>query len=67
MLKIRTVAGNIEIHKIDDATLRQLQQLEDNNWQAWQQQRADKDQQRRTLDNERRKRQQEGDEDGHDQ
>ncbi len=67
VLKIRTVAGNIEIHKIDDATLRELQQLEENNWQAWQQQRTQKDQERRALDNQRRKRQQEGDEEGHDQ
>lgn len=33
-LKIRTVAGNIEIHKIDETTMRNLQQREENDWNA---------------------------------
>jgi DUF4097 and DUF4098 domain-containing protein YvlB len=32
ILKIKTVAGNIEIHKIDDATTRELQQHEESEW-----------------------------------
>ena len=43
ILKIRTVAGNIEIRKIDEASLRELQQREESNWKAWQQRRAEKD------------------------
>lgn len=32
VLKIRTVAGNIEIRRIDNASLRELKQLEESNW-----------------------------------
>jgi Toastrack DUF4097 len=46
VLKIRTVAGNIEIHKIDDATLRSLQQREENDWDAAQGHRGGKGQRR---------------------
>ncbi|MGO8788857.1 MAG: DUF4097 family beta strand repeat-containing protein [Terriglobia bacterium] len=67
VLKIRTVAGNIDIRKIDDASLRDLQQREDSNWKAWQQQRADKDRRRQQAEKERRQRQQETDEDDHDE
>jgi DUF4097 and DUF4098 domain-containing protein YvlB len=67
VLKIRTVAGNIEIRKIDEASLRDLQQREDSKWKAWQDRRAEKDQRRLEVEKERRQRQQEGDEDTHDQ
>ncbi len=67
VLKIRTVAGNIDIRKIDDASLRDLQQREDSTWKAWQQQRADKDRRRQQVEKERRQRQQRRDEDDHDE
>ena len=66
LLKIRTVAGNIEIRKIDEASLRELQQREDSNWKAWQEQRAQRER-RQEQENERRQRQQERDEDEHDE
>ena len=67
VLKIRTVAGNIEIRKIDEASLRELQQREESNWKAWQERRAEKDRRRQEQEKERRQRQQERDEDDHDQ
>ncbi len=67
VLKIRTVAGNIEIRKIDDASLRELQQREESNWKAWQEQRAEKERRRQEQEKERRQRQQERDEDDHDE
>jgi len=67
VLKLRTVAGNIEIRKIDEASLRDLQQREDSNWKAWQDRRAEKDQRRQEVEKERRQRQQERDEDDHEQ
>ena len=66
VLRIRTVAGNIEIRKIDEASLRELQQREDSKWKAWQDRRDEKDQRRLELEKERRQRQQERDDD-HDQ
>ena len=67
ILRIRTVAGNIEIRKIDDASLRELQQREESNWKAWEERRAEKDHHRQEQDTERRQRQQERDGDNHDQ
>jgi len=67
ILKIRTVAGNIEIRKIDEASLRELQQREDSTWKAWQERRADKERRNQELQKERRERQQERDDDHHDQ
>lgn len=66
VLRIRTVAGNIEIRKIDEASLRDLQQREDSNWKAWQERRADKNR-RQDDEKERRQRQQERDDNDHDQ
>jgi DUF4097 and DUF4098 domain-containing protein YvlB len=66
-LKIRTVAGNIEIRKIDEASLRELQQREESNWQGWQERRTEKDRRRQELEEERRQRQQEKDDDSHDE
>jgi DUF4097 and DUF4098 domain-containing protein YvlB len=67
VLKIRTVAGNIEIRKIDDASLHDLQQREESTWKAWQDRRAEKERQYQETRDERRQRQQERDEDDHDQ
>ena len=67
VLKIRTVAGNIEIRKIDGASRRELQQREESNWKAWQDQRTEKDHRGQEVEKERRQRQQERDEDSHDQ
>jgi DUF4097 and DUF4098 domain-containing protein YvlB len=66
VLRIRTVAGNIEIRKIDEVSRRELQQREDSKWKAWQERRAEKDQRRQEVEKERRQRQQERDEDDHD-
>jgi len=67
VLKIRTVAGNIEIRKIDDASLRVLKQLEESNWKAWQERRTEKDQRRQEVEKERQQRQLEGKDDDHDE
>ena len=67
VLKIRTVSGNIEIRKIDSASLRDLQQREDSTWKAWQDRRAEKDRRNQETEKQRRQRQKEGDEDDHDQ
>lgn len=67
VLKIRTVAGNIEIRKIDEASLRELQQREENTWKGWQERRVEKDRRRQEKEKERRQRQQERDEDHDDE
>jgi hypothetical protein len=67
VLKIRTVAGSIEIRKIDEASLRELQQREESNWKAWEERRAEKDRRSQEHEKERRQRQQERDEDNHDE
>ncbi|MGA3328665.1 MAG: hypothetical protein ABSF45_29805 [Terriglobia bacterium] len=70
ILRIRTVAGNIEIRKIDDASRQELQQREEGNWKAWQQQRSEKDRRNQAREKERQdrqQRQQEKDDDNHDE
>jgi len=67
ILKIRTVSGNIEIRKIDEASLRELQQREDSKWKDWQDRRAEKDQRRQETEKERWQRQEERDVDDYDQ
>ncbi len=67
VLKIRTVAGNIEIRKIDESSLRELQQREESNWKAWEERRAEKDRRSQEQEKERQQRQQERDEDDHDE
>jgi len=67
VLKIRSVAGDIEIRKIDEASLRDLQQREDSNWKAWEQRRAEKERRNQEQESERRRRQQERDADNHEQ
>jgi len=58
-LKIRTTAGNIEIRKIDAASLQELQQREDNNWKNWQQHRDEKERRMQDREKARQRRQQE--------
>jgi hypothetical protein len=67
VLKIRTVAGNIEIRRIDEASRRELQQREESNWNGWQERRAEKDRRRLEVEKERRQRQKEKDDDDHDE
>jgi hypothetical protein len=67
ILKIRTVAGNIEIRKIDGASLHELQQREESNWQGWQERRAEKDRRRQEVEKERQQRHEERDGDDHDE
>jgi DUF4097 and DUF4098 domain-containing protein YvlB len=67
VLRIRTVAGNIEIRKIDEASRRELQQREENTWKAWQEQRSKKDRRNQEREEERQKRQQDADEDNNEQ
>jgi hypothetical protein len=66
ILRIRSVAGNIEIRKIDEASLRELNQREESTWKAWQERRADKDRSRQEQED-RKQGQRERDEDDHEQ
>jgi DUF4097 and DUF4098 domain-containing protein YvlB len=66
ILRIRSVAGNIEIRKIDEASLRELNQREESTWKAWQERRAQKDR-RIQEQQEQQQRQRERDEDDHEQ
>jgi DUF4097 and DUF4098 domain-containing protein YvlB len=63
VLRIRTVAGNIEIHKLDSRSLEDLKSREETNWNRWQEQQAEKNQQQRQREQERRERQREKEED----
>jgi DUF4097 and DUF4098 domain-containing protein YvlB len=67
VLRIRTVAGNIEIRKIDEVSLRELKQLEETNWNAWQERHPEGDHPRLELHNERHQHQEERNEGNHDQ
>jgi hypothetical protein len=67
VLKIRTVAGNIEIRKIDAASLQELQHREESTWKAWQNRRAEKERRNQEVQKERRERHKEMDEDDHDE
>ena len=44
VLRIRTVAGNIEIRKLDSRSLQDLKSREDTSWSRWQQHAAEKEQ-----------------------
>ena len=66
VLRIRTVAGNIEIRKLDAQTLQQLQEREESSWKAWQDRRAAKEQRLRDREKERLQRQ-EGRNEDHDE
>jgi DUF4097 and DUF4098 domain-containing protein YvlB len=59
VLRIRTVAGDIEIRKLDSRSLEDLKSREEKNWSRWQERQADKEQRRREKEQERRERQRE--------
>lgn len=60
-LKIRTVAGNIEIRKSDEQSLKDLQQREASSWKAWEDRRAEKERRLREHDEERQLQREKGD------
>jgi DUF4097 and DUF4098 domain-containing protein YvlB len=60
-LRIRTVAGNIEIHKLDSRTLEQLKARQDAELKAWQERREAREQKHREREERQRARQQEPD------
>jgi hypothetical protein len=62
VLRIRTVAGNIEIRKLDSRSLEDLKSHEDTRWSRWQEKQAEKEQRRREKEQERRERQREKEE-----
>lgn len=53
VLKLKTIAGNIEIRKIDEASLRELQQREESSWKAWQDRHAEKQRRNNEVQTER--------------
>jgi DUF4097 and DUF4098 domain-containing protein YvlB len=67
VLRIRTVSGNIEIRKIDDASLRELQQLEESNWNTGQERHTEGNHPHPELHNERHPHPPNRDEENHDQ
>jgi hypothetical protein len=60
VLKIRTTAGNIEIRKINDSSLRELQKLQESEWK-------EQRQRHQQQNNQQQQQQQERDEGDHDQ
>jgi hypothetical protein len=67
VLKIRTVAGNIEIRKLDEQARQALEQREASTWKAWEERRAEKDRRRHEHEEEQKQRQrdEDRDHDGH--
>jgi DUF4097 and DUF4098 domain-containing protein YvlB len=63
VLRIRTVAGNIEIRKLDARSLEDLKSREETSWNRSQERQAEKNQRQREREQERRKRQREKEED----
>lgn len=63
VLRIRTVAGNIEIRKLDSRSLEDLKSREETSWNRWQERQAEKNQRQREREQERRERQREKEED----
>jgi hypothetical protein len=57
VLRIRTVAGNIEIRKLDSRSLEDLKSREETNWSRGQERQAEKEQRRQEREQERRERQ----------
>ncbi|MBI4466168.1 MAG: hypothetical protein HY656_01905 [Acidobacteria bacterium] len=55
-LRIRTVDGDIEIRKIDTATLERLQQRQQMHWKRWQQQQQRREEREKEHEKERKKR-----------
>jgi hypothetical protein len=62
VLRIRTVAGNIEIRKLDAHSIEDLKSREETNWGRWQERQAEKEQRRREREQERQERQREKEE-----
>jgi hypothetical protein len=62
VLRIRTVAGNIEIRKLDARSLEDLKSHEETNWSGWQERQAEKAQRQREREQERREQQREKEE-----
>jgi len=62
VLRIRTVAGNIEIHKLDSRSIEELKSHEQSSWSRWQERQAEKEQKLREREQERRERQREKEE-----
>jgi hypothetical protein len=62
ILRIRTVAGNIEIRKLDARSLEELKSREDTSWNRLQERQAEKAQRERERERERRERQREKEE-----
>jgi DUF4097 and DUF4098 domain-containing protein YvlB len=54
VLRIRTVAGNIEIRKLDSRSMEELKSREETNWSRWRERQMEKEQQRREREQERR-------------
>ena len=63
VLRIRTVAGNIEIRKLDARSLEDLKAREETSWNRWQERQAEKKQKQREREQERRERKQKKEED----
>jgi DUF4097 and DUF4098 domain-containing protein YvlB len=63
VLRIRTVAGNIEIRKLDSRSLEDLKSREETSWNRWQERQAEKNQKAREREQERREHQREKEED----
>jgi hypothetical protein len=59
VLRIRTVAGNIEIRKIDARSLQEIKSREDTAWNRMQQHAAEKAQRERERQQERQQKQKE--------
>lgn len=59
VLRIRTVAGNIEIHKLDAKALEELKSREDATWRRWQESQKQKEQRQQEKEQKRRERQSE--------
>jgi len=62
VLRIRTVAGDIEIRKLDSQSLEDLKSREEKNWNRWQERQADREQRQREREQERRERKREKEE-----
>jgi hypothetical protein len=62
VLRIRTVAGNIEIRKLDSRSLEDLKSREETTWSRWQERQAERNQREREREQERREREREREE-----
>jgi DUF4097 and DUF4098 domain-containing protein YvlB len=67
VLRIRTVAGNIEIRKLDAKGKEELKSREETTWQHWEQRRTEKERARRGRENQRRQEKTEEDKEGRDE